>query len=225
MMKDMTTTATNDWAPQGDLVPTQDPRTVERIRDTYRHELRSFARHLFSDDGDSTAWLKRDHARIQSQSQSRTGAAFGVRATDGTLVDSTPVSVAKAEAVRRGADTARIGPVRALTVAGIRYTMVGDLADMGLMYGMPELQGTLITVSIAAWDRFNLRQTTTTDAYPWIPALLGDAWAALTYDSGTQSGHHAAGTAPALTTRYFRLHVSPTGEALPWPDGASMFER
>jgi hypothetical protein len=180
-----------------------DPRAVQKIRDRYRIEIRQLMAGLLSDAGESTDWVRRRKAPPKQRS---VGSAFGQGAM-GQRIQVSRMDDIKAELDDRGAPPPSIGPVRALTVLGVRYSLVADRVDRSAMYEDETLTGSVINLSIAAFDRFDRPSEVTDDALPWVYAVLGDEWGPHAYDLGNLSGQGSGPAAPRFTTRYFDLHL------------------
>lgn len=180
-----------------------DPRAVQKIRDKYRIELRQLMTGLLSDAGESSAWVRR---RKAPPKQRAVGNAFGHSADD-QRIQASRLDDVKAELDDRGTPPPSIGPVRALTIPGVRYHLVADRVDHAAMYEDETLTGSVINLSIAALDRFDRPIEVTDDALPWVYAVFGDEWAPHAYDLGNLSGQSTGPATPRFTTRYFDLHL------------------
>lgn len=108
----------------------------------------------------------------------------------------------------------RLGPVKSVTDRHALLTVVADVVDQAVMLEDEQLEGSLLTFSVAAHHRqLHTRLTVDVDeAAEWVRTILGDPWGEHIHAGGTLSTTATGNGPQRLTTQYFYLFITPLGQ-------------
>lgn len=109
-----------------------------------------------------------------------------------------------------------LGPVRSTTNPHASLTFVGQVASQAAHCHDPELDGFVVTISVAAHHRLlgTRLPVDEDDAAAWVRAALGDEWSSHVFTAGALSTTtNAPGTESIqLTTRFYYVFLDSDGK-------------